>query len=1107
MVKIKYLIFFILISFSFQNVMCNQFLKSPFDIINTESGLSQNAVISICQDSSGFIWFGTNDGLNKYDGFEFKLLKYQPEEKNTLPNNTINCLLPDKNNSIWVGTANGLCKVNSTTLDTKSFFPKKTNGKLWSVNSLLLSEEEYLFVGSDLGLFKFNINTETFSRIPLIKKSEKFQEPITTLVLDSSNNLFIGTAGLGLFVKNSNDDSIKKINLIRKKIIYIEDYFVYNICKTKDNTIFITTERSCFYIEPNSTKIIENKTLSEVIWKNYAVAMIENDNSLLLGLYQKGIVEYNRKTNKIDIYDKYYPENNFFKTNDIYTLFKDKSGVIWIGTDGTGVLKLNPKKVNFGSYKIEKNGICVMAVEQDSKDTLWVGSYGNGLYKLNINTGIEKHFSTTILDNLKLSDEIIISLLKDSQDNLWIGYMNNGLTIYNLKTKKVTNLKGNIYDYNTIGNNMVTCFYEDSNQNIWIGTGYGISLYLRKKQVFRHIYNNELDKSSLSGNIVTYITERKNGDILAATSGGGINVLDKSGKIRKIFKHDKNNKKTLGYNFVNYIFEDEDETLWISTSGMGFDKKEKNSDHFIHYRESDGLPNNSVFVILEDDDKNLWMSTNKGISKFNIKDKIFTNYDFRDGLQGNEYNSSSGIKLKSGKISFGGIKGLNIFDPKLIKKSQIMPKTVITDVRLFNKPLKKEWKISKNIEIPYNKNTFSFDFICLDYAMPEKNKYKYMMEGIDNETIETTYKNRSVTYAGLAPGKYTFKVWGANGDNIWDLKGDSLKIHIKPPFWGTVSFKIFAILIFIIFSNLLFFGWKKLYISYQYWRSSHIIGKRYKIIEKIGAGGTGAVFKANDKTSGGIVALKILDEKYIDEETSKRFSVEQSVYEKIKHKNTVEIFSKGEHNGKLYYVMEFVEGITLSQFIKINTLNENQILCIFDTILDIVHEIHIQGVIHRDIKPDNIMICNNLDGKSLPLDCSSIKSKEIFRDNLKILDFGLAKILGSKTLTQSAIFGGTLYYFPPEFLFGRKIRETAFDFYSLGVVLYEMLTKSHLYDVKESAELLAAVVSGTPSSPKEKNSNISIGVSDFVMNLIAKDPENRLKDYESIKTALSKALK
>jgi tRNA A-37 threonylcarbamoyl transferase component Bud32 len=538
---------------------------------------------------------------------------------------------------------------------------------------------------------------------------------------------------------------------------------------------------------------------------------------------------------------------------------------------------------------------------------------------------------------------------------------------------------------------------------------------------------------------------------------------------------------------------------------MGFDKLEKGKNAFVHYREENGLPNNSVFSILEDDKGNLWMSANKGIAKFNKKTETFTNYDYRDGLQGNEFNGAAGLKLKNGELAFGGIKGLNVFNPNNITKSTLKPVTSITDVKLFNKQLSNRnynWKITKQINLTYKENTLSFDFICLDFAIPQKNKYKYIMEGIDNEPILTTAKNRSVTYAGLPPGNYIFKVWGANSDGVWDNSGDFVNINITPPFWGTLWFRGSAVIFFIILSNLLFFAWKKLYISYSYWRNTHIIGKRYKISEKIGSGGTGAVYKAYDKITNKTVALKILDDKYLDEETAKRFSIEQSVYEKIKHINTVEIYKKGTHGGKLYYVMEYIDGVTLSQFVKMKNLSEKQILSIFTVLLDIINEIHSNGVIHRDLKPDNIMLTNHLQTLTIPENFQAKNELTVLKNNIKILDFGLAKILGSKTLTQSAIFGGTLYYFPPEFLFGKKVRETTFDFYSLGVVLYEMLTDSHLYNVENSAELLAAVVSGTPIPPKEKTETISKEVSDFVMQLIAKQPNDRLNNYKAIKNAL-----
>jgi len=1089
----------------------SQFFKSPFEIINTESGLSQNSVHSICQDSRGFMWFGTHDGLNRYDGFDFTLLKYMPDSENSLPSSAILTLLSDNDKFIWAGTENGLAKINIFTLEIKSFLPKNYKNKLFTINTLELSKKNNLLVGTNSGLYKFDTNTENFKIIPLINQNE-IPKPISSLSTDKNGNLLIGTFGYGLYIKRYNTNKCQQLNLIRKKTVYLEDFYIYEMYKTNNNMVFISTNRSCFTYDPNTEKISPHEKLSKLFYKNTALTIVGGGNTLLLGLYQKDLIQFNLENNEIKTLSKYAPETDFFSTNYILTLFKDKSEIIWVGTDGGGVLKLSPRKISFAPYTIEKKGICVMSIEEISNNILMVGSYGKGLYKINLEKGVLSKFTDKSPDTLKISGNIVLALLKDSKNKLWIGTMNNGVSVYDLTSKKMKYYKYKHYDYNTVGSNMITCFFEDSNNNIWIGTGDGISLYLRNKKTFRHLYASDIDKSTLSANIINFITEAKNGDILVGTSGGGLNILNKSGKVKKIYKHNKNDKNSLGYNYINCIFEDDNETLWISTSGIGFDKLEKDTEIFKHFTETNGLPNNNVFVILQDNEKNLWMSTNKGIAKFNPFKETFKNFDYKDGLQGNEFNGNAGLLLSSQKMVFGGIKGMNVFYPSKIKPRKQLPVTIINKVKLFNKLLSKyninsNWRLTKKLNLTYKQNTLSFDFVYLDYNSPEKNKYKYILEGLDNEPTKTTAKNRSVTYASLPPGQYVFRVWGANSDNKWDKKGDFITINITPPFWGTLTFKIISILFFIVFSNLLYFAWKKLYISYQYWRSSHIIGKRYKITEKIGSGGTGIVYKAIDKTTSKIVALKILDEKYLDPESIKRFSVEQTVYEKIKHRNTVEIFSKGEHNGQLYYVMEYVEGETLSSFVKNKQLNENQILCIFHSILDIIYEIHVQGVIHRDLKPDNIMICNTLQLSQIPTSCSSLKSKEVLRDYLKILDFGLAKILGGKTLTQSAIFGGTLYYFPPEFLFGRKVRETAFDYYSLGVVLYEMLTGSHLYNVSDSSELLVAVVNSNPEPPIAKNSHISPKVSDFVMKLIAKNPNNRLSDYDSIKKELSILLK
>ncbi len=815
--------------------------QANFVHLTGENGLYQNTVHKILQDQKGFIWFATEDGLNKYDGYNFTVYKSDPQNSGSISDNFIWTIYEDRNGVLWIGTnSGGLCKYD---VKTESFLTYKNDsnnpGSIShnNIRAIYEDRENNLWIGTEGGgLNKFDRKNNSFTRYLHNPKSPNSlsNNVVLSIFEDDEGDLWIGgDGGLDKFDKQKNQFVNYSFNAQNNNSL--TDNVVLSINQDQSGFIWIGTLKGLtrfdktkniftrYYINHHETKNSNTNRINSTL---------EDKTGALWAATGGGLFRLDKNKNvlvEITSASRY----NSLENNNVLSLFEDKSGIVWIGTAEKGIFKFDRRRTKFKFYThdpFNPNSLSyntIRSIYQDDDGVLWIGTLGGGLNKLNPGSDKFFHYKNDYGNKFSLSDNSISAILRDHEGYLWIGTWGNGLNksltpnqVENLKFKNYTytDVKNNDQKINQeISNNIIQVIYEDTDNSLWVGTGRGLNIYDRKSNGFKNFVHSADDSNSLSGDQVqSCILEDRDGSLWIGT-WDGLNKL--SNKMRKTALQHSSSIKFKSYRFksdepkslsddrVISAYEDKQGNLWFGTYGGGlnkllFNQKEKDHPKFETFTTKDGLASNIIYRILGDEDENLWISTDNGLSLFNPEKNIFRNYDVNDGLQSNQFFWGAGFKGKDGKLFFGGTNGFNAFYPSQLENNANVPPVVITNFQIFNKPveiskenspLKKSITLTKEITLSYNQNVFSFEFAALDFTSPNKNRYAYMMEGFDEDWIYSGGR-RFVTYTNLDPGKYIFKVKGSNNDGVWNENGASLSIEILPPLWRTWWFVALAVL-------------------------------------------------------------------------------------------------------------------------------------------------------------------------------------------------------------------------------------------------------------------------------------------------------------------------
>ena len=779
-----------------------------FESYSLDDGLSQSVVLDILQDSQGFLWFGTQGGLNRFDGYEFVVYQHKTQDPGSLSADFVTALDEDQEGLIWIGTNGG--GINSFNPQTGMITRYQndpddpTSLSADGVNDLFVDKDNNIWIATLAG----GVNKLDPERQQFVRYTNDPQDPksisgnnTTAIAQDQDGDLWIGTFGNGLNRLDPKSETFERYVPDPNDSSSLAGNNVTAISATKDGSIWLAVPGTVLsQLDPRSGKFTNYQADPDdptSIGNDVIGAIFEDSQGRLwLGTNGSGLAVFDRETENARQYRVDQNDPFSINNNQIVSIFEDNGGVLWFGTFGSGVNKVNPARQKFSLFQdipgrengLKGNG--VWAFLEDSEGLLWVGTIDAGLNRYDPNTGLWKHFYPD-LDANSLPSESVVSLFEDHSGQIWMGFSDVGIARYDPETESFTTIPAPLW---------VLAIHEDSRGQLWIGGFGGLGKYDPATGQIQFFQNDPNDPQSISNNGVVAIVEDDQGFLWVGTFNGGLNKFDPRTETFVRFQNDPDNPNSIGNDMVLNILLANDGNLWLGTSG-GLDRFEPESETFTHYGEEDGLLNETVYAVLEDDRGCIWISTNLGISQLNPEEGTFRHFDVTDGLQSNEFNQAAAFKSESGEMFFGGINGFNVFHPDLIQESSFIPPVKITGFQLFNEtvlpgedsPLAGPIEYTDDITLSYTDDFLTFEFAALDYAAPEDIEYAYIMEGLDKDWNEVGTR-RFAGYTNIPPGDYTFRVKSTNSDGVWNEARTAVHILIPPPFWQTTWFRVLVVL-------------------------------------------------------------------------------------------------------------------------------------------------------------------------------------------------------------------------------------------------------------------------------------------------------------------------
>jgi signal transduction histidine kinase/ligand-binding sensor domain-containing protein/DNA-binding response OmpR family regulator len=819
-----------------------QYSNLKFENFDTSKGLSSSTCLDIFQDKEGFIWLGTIDGLNKYNGYEFQIYRTILNNPYSISNNRINAITEDGKGNLWVGTDNGL---NVFDKNTDKFYKinlyqtKSVDGTFREViNGLLFDKKtNSLWVASKNGLIKLSLdnnNDSNYSKLKFVQythnsKNQKSidNNDVSSVLKDAQGNIWIGTKS-----NNLNRYNYKANNFTRFSIDFESNQYLNHLPKQflidKEGDFWIGNDLSHLFLynrRQNKFKKVSPVAKSIPIFDLYqdkkGIIWVSTDGD---GIYlldkKKGLLQH-LKQNPSDPFS--------LSNNQPSKVLEDNNGIFWIASYNAGVSKLAISKASFGHYFYQPGSATglsakiAQSVLQDSKKRIWIGTDGGGLNLFDEKTATFKHFRANSGNANSLSSDKIVNLVEGNNDILWVCTWDGGLNKFDTNKGISKSYKYNRNDPFSIGQNTVWCAKKDTKNRLWLGTSTaGLNLFDPVTEKFYQYKNIPGNAHSLISNFVfSLFIDSKNRLFVGTLQGLCVTSLNavKATIPKKINFSVIKIKNTQG-NRINYITEDYKGNIWVG-SDIGLYELDSNLKLKNSYSSLNGLPNNLVVGIQEDNNHNLWISTKSGLSLLNPKKQTLKNFNLHDGLQGTEFQSKSIAKTWDGRIIVGGINGFNIFNPNAISLKSNIVTPVISEIRLFNKKidagdtingrilLNQSISATKEINLRYDEGYISFGFVALHYQNPERVKYAYKMVGLDENFINADI-SRVANYSNLEPGSYTFEVI-ASVDGQWDqARKSTILIKVQSPPWKTWWAYTFYLLAFaFILSYSVYFYTKK----------------------------------------------------------------------------------------------------------------------------------------------------------------------------------------------------------------------------------------------------------------------------------------------------------
>ena len=800
-------LFFILSTASFAQIS-----EAVFNHYTVNNGISQSSISSILQDKEGYIWFGTQNGLNKFNGYSFERYYPNPLDSSSISHGWVYSIAEDAEGNIWAGTRGGLNKFDKKKASFErigndadaqnAIFSKLVYGVAYHDGCILANTPPVLNI--------YDLKTKQITKYKNaieIEKKEGSYEKGFPVVIDKNQNVWLATSN-GLSKFSLSAKTFRNYFHSPSDPGSIPDNYINAIYEDADGDIWIGTNNGFCKYDRTSDNFIsfENKFKSNSIFS----ILQDSRGRFWFATFGGGVnlVLFDKqKTNFLSIenYSNDIHDERSLINDVVSALYEDRSHIIWIGTFlGMNTLDLKPKKFLLYKKTESPNSIDLLdnfiaSVYKDDNNVLWIGNWGKGLNLFDQKTGRVRKYSPTLSGKQKIVNGYVHVIFKDPDNNMWIA-TRNGIQVLNPKDSSFVDLNKfyHIEGLPEFRNTRIRKLYKDRHNNVWIGSNSGLyKIDSGTRKVHEFLPGN----TNISDNLIYDVLEDKNGKLWIGTING-LNLYDPSSSSFIHYFNDPHDPYSISSSMCIDLLQDRDGDLWVGTN-TGLNLMKKGSNRFLRYSKKDGLPDEYIYNMIEDNYGKIWFSTNGGIGVIDKKTKEISSYTTENGLQGLEFSGGAYFKSKTGEFFFGGVSGLNSFYPNIMPVNDFIPPVVITSFENSGEDGKKKKIVHSGdvIELSYSDYETVIEFAALDYTNSQANQYAYQMQGLSNEWISTGNRN-FVTFSKLPPDKYVFSVIGSNNDKIWNKKGATITIIIHPPFWRTWWF--YSVCIFIVAGTIVF---------------------------------------------------------------------------------------------------------------------------------------------------------------------------------------------------------------------------------------------------------------------------------------------------------------
>jgi len=791
-----------------------------FERLTLDHGLSSNYVRTITQDRHGFIWIGTEDGLNRYDGYSFRSFKKNPRRGGSLTDNRVLALHEDGAGTLWVGTGAGLNRFEPSTETFVHYTLSRDDpgsSASFTVTALYEDQTGAFWIGTVDGLHLFDreAGTSVVFRHVQDEDATLSDDHVTAILEDQHGVLWIGTDDGGLNRFDRQTGTFAAYRHERRNPHSLRGDRISALLEDKAGTLWVATsnlpdgravhrfdrETETFHAvafsagdqtDPAYSPTAMLQTRDGVFWIT-TLNLIGGDTR------RSGLHRFEPSTGEFTSYGYDPSDPHSLSWFYVTSIYEDRSENLWIGTS-RGLNRLDRGQIKFGLIKLVPEDPYhltdnIYGLHQDGEGVLWLGSSGFGLASYDTRTGLSDRFSVDPTDPDSLSSGTVTGITSDSAGMLWLG-TGYGLSRYDPSARRFETYRHDAADPNSLAEDRVLALHVDDDGIVWAGTANGLSRFDPRTRSFTTYRHDPHDPRSLSGNYISVIFEDSRGLLWVGTNThptqgthtgpAGLSVFDKATEAAVVFRHAPGDASSISDDGINAIHEDGSNRIWIGTN-QGLNLFDRSTQRFTHYLEEDGLPSAGIMGILEDNEGNLWLSYDAGgLSRFDPGAETFRHFHVADGLQNMRFNRGAYFHNSAGEMFFGGVSGVNHFLPSNIEANTEVPPVVVTR---FGTRAGTAWSVGALVEygeivLPYRDNAFSVEFAALNFRMPERNQYAYLLEGFDREWVYSETR-RYASYTNLRPGTYTFRVKGSNNDGVWNEEGASIRISVLSPWWLT----------------------------------------------------------------------------------------------------------------------------------------------------------------------------------------------------------------------------------------------------------------------------------------------------------------------------------